>query len=225
GLDNSLGELGARILERTGGNPFFTEEVVQALAASGSLVGEHGAYRLTAPIEALALPVTVQALLASRIDRLGERAKHLLEAAAVIGKQFDEPLLREVSGVVDDRDLDAALSMLQEQDFLRLVTLAPHPEYAFKHPLMGDVAYHSQLGDRAVLNRSQGPHGYALPGHQNRRRRAGALQEGVRCDRDLQAGATAASRLHRDSSAAEVMGFESAQVCVGVGPARMRAER
>jgi len=148
GLDNSLGELGARILERTGGNPFFTEEVVQALAASGSLVGEHGAYRLTAPIEALALPVTVQALLASRIDRLGERAKHLLEAAAVIGKQFDEPLLREVSGVVDDRDLDAALSMLQEQDFLRLVTLAPHPEYAFKHPLMGDVAYHSQLGER-----------------------------------------------------------------------------
>src|SRR5204863_453309 len=94
---------------------------VEALAASGSLVGEHGAYRLTAPIEALALPVTVQALLASRIDRLGERAKHLLEAAAVIGKQFDEPLLREVSGVVDDRDLDAALSMLQEQDFLRLV--------------------------------------------------------------------------------------------------------
>src|SRR5437867_1162491 len=148
GSDSSLGELGARILERTGGNPFFTEEVVPALAASGSLVGEHGAYRLTAPIEALALPVTVQALLASRIDRLGERATHLLEAAAVIGKQFDEPLLREVSGVVDDRDLDAALSMLQEQDFLRLVTLAPHPEYAFKHPLMGDVAYHSQLGER-----------------------------------------------------------------------------
>jgi len=148
GLDGSLGELSARILEHTGGNPFFTEEVVQTLAASGSLVGEHGAYRLTAPIDALALPVTVQALLASRIDRLGERAKHLLQAAAVIGKQFDAPLLREVSGVVDDRDLDEALTMLQERDFLRLVTLSPHAEYAFKHPLLGDVAYHSQLGER-----------------------------------------------------------------------------
>jgi len=148
GSDGSLGELCARILERTGGNPFFTEEVVQALAGAGSLVGERGAYRLTAPIEALALPATVQALLASRIDRLGERAKHLLQAAAVIGKQFDEPLLREVSGVVDDRDLDAALAVLQEEEFLRLVTLSPHPEYAFKHPLMGDVAYRSQLAER-----------------------------------------------------------------------------
>ena len=148
GSDSSLGELSARILERTGGNPFFTEEVVQALAASGSLIGERGAYRLTAPIDALALPATVQALLAARIDRLGEPAKHLLEAAAVIGKQFDEPLLREVSGLVDTHDLDAALGTLQEEEFVRLVTFAPLPEYAFKHPLMRDVAYRAQLGER-----------------------------------------------------------------------------
>ncbi|PYN42530.1 MAG: hypothetical protein DMD95_16525 [Candidatus Rokuibacteriota bacterium] len=148
GSDSSLGELSARILERTGGNPFFTEEVVQALAASGSLVGARGAYRLTAPIDALALPATVQALLAARIDRLGEPAKRLLQSAAVIGKQFDEALLREVSGLVDEHDLDAALRALQEEEFLRLVTLSPQPEYTFKHPLMGDVAYRSQLGER-----------------------------------------------------------------------------
>src|SRR5213594_2748624 len=148
GSDSSLGELSARILERTGGNPFFTEEVVQALAASGSLVGARGAYRLTAPIDALALPATVQALLAARIDRLGEPVKHLLQSAAVIGKQFDEALLREVCGLVDEHDLDAALRALQEEDFLRLVTLSPQPEYAFKHPLMSDVAYRSQLGER-----------------------------------------------------------------------------
>jgi len=148
GSDSSLGELSARILERTGGNPFFTEEVVQALAASGSLVGARGAYRLTAPIDALALPATVQALLAARIDRLGEPAKRLLQSAAVIGKQFDEALLREVCGLVDEHDLDAALRALQEEEFLRLVTLSPQPEYTFKHPLMGDVAYRSQLGER-----------------------------------------------------------------------------
>ena len=148
GVDASLGELCAYILERTGGNPLFTEEVVQALAEAGSLVGTRGAYRLTARIEALALPVTVQALLASRIDRLGERAKHLLQAASVIGKQFDEPLLREIGGVVDDRDFDTALAVLQEQEFLRLVAPSPNPEYAFRHPLMADVAYRSQLGER-----------------------------------------------------------------------------
>jgi class 3 adenylate cyclase len=148
GLDGSLGELAERVRERTAGNPFFTEEVVQALAASGSLSGERGAYRLTAPIDTLALPETVQALLAARIDRLGEPAKHLLQAAAVIGKQFDEPLLREVSGLVDEHDLGAALGTLQEEELVRLVTPSPRPEYAFKHPLMHDVAYRSQLGER-----------------------------------------------------------------------------
>jgi adenylate cyclase len=148
GSDGSLGPLADRIRERTGGNPFFTEEVVQALAASGSLVGERGAYRLTGPIDTLALPATVQALLTARMDRLGEQAKGLLQAAAVIGKQFDEPLLREVSGLVDDHDLGAALASLHEAEFLRLVTPSPSPEYAFKHPLMHDVAYRSQLGER-----------------------------------------------------------------------------
>ena len=131
GSDGSLDEVSDLIRERTGGNPFFTEEVVHALAASGSLIGERGAYRLTAPVDTLALPETVQSLLAARIDRLGEQAKHLLQAAAVIGKQFDEPLLGEVSGL-DGRDLGAALGALQDGEFVRLVAASPRPEYAFE---------------------------------------------------------------------------------------------
>jgi adenylate cyclase len=148
GSHGALRELAASILERTGGNPFFTEEVVHALAGAGNLVGERGAYRLATPVEALAIPATVQALLASRIDRLGEVAKQVLQAAAVIGKQFDEPLLREASGIAGPRELDAALADLEDLDFVRLVGFLPHPEYAFKHPLMADVAYRSQLGER-----------------------------------------------------------------------------
>ena len=147
GSDGSLDEVSDLIRERTAGNPFFTEEVVHALAASGSLIGERGAYRLTAPVDTLALPETVQSLLAARIDRLGEQAKHLLQAAAVIGKQFDEPLLGAVSGL-DGRDLGAALGALQDGEFMRLVAASPRPEYAFKHPLMRDVAYRSQLAER-----------------------------------------------------------------------------
>ena len=148
GSDGSLGELSARILERTGGNPFFTEEVVTALAASGSLLGKRGGYRLTTSTETLALPATVQALLAARIDRLGEKTKDLLQIASVIGKQFDEPLLREVSGLGDGPDLEAALGALQDAELFSLVTLSPRPEYAFKHPLVCEVAYVSQLGER-----------------------------------------------------------------------------
>ena len=148
GADASLDELAARVLDRTGGSPFFTEEVVTALAAAGNLAGERGAYRLATPIEALALPATVQALLAARIDRLDERAKELLQVASVIGKQFDEPLLREVSGFGDGQDLDAALGVLQDSELLSLVKLSPEPEYSFKHPLVCEVAYLSQLTER-----------------------------------------------------------------------------
>src|SRR5262249_12111409 len=61
--------------------------------------------------------------------------------------EFDEPLLGEVSGL-DERDLGTALAALQDAELLRLVMAIPRPEYAFKHPLMRDVAYWSQLGER-----------------------------------------------------------------------------
>jgi adenylate cyclase len=147
GPDPSTDDLADRIRERTGGNPFFIEEIVQALATLGSLAGQRGAYRLTAPLDALALPMTVRSLLAARVDRLGERAKQVLQAAAVIGKQFDEPLLEAVSGLAA-ADLAAAIGALQDAEFIRLVSPVPHPQYAFKHPLTRDVAYESQLGER-----------------------------------------------------------------------------
>jgi hypothetical protein len=64
GADPSVQGLGDRIRERTGGNPFFIEEVVQALAEDGSLVGAKGAYRLARLAAELRLPPTVQAVLA-----------------------------------------------------------------------------------------------------------------------------------------------------------------
>ncbi|TMA62192.1 MAG: zinc-ribbon domain-containing protein [Deltaproteobacteria bacterium] len=147
GADDSLGDLSDLVRERTGGNPFFIEEVVQALAAAGSLAGQRGAYRLAEPLESVAIPATVQSLLAARVDRLGEQAKHVLQAAAVIGKQFDEPLLKAVVGL-DDHHLATALGGLQEAEFIHEVMPYPVPHYAFKHPLTREVAYQSQLAER-----------------------------------------------------------------------------
>ena len=78
GDDPSLDGIGELIAERTGGNPFFIEEVVQSLVDGGSLVGRRGAYRLAASIDRLEIPPTVQAVLAARIDRLDERDKSVL---------------------------------------------------------------------------------------------------------------------------------------------------
>src|SRR5207247_11208870 len=85
------------VRERTGGNPFFVEEVVQALADGGVLSGERGAYRVERPVETIALPATVQALLAARIDRLSDREKGVLQTAAVIGQELTEPVLGRVA--------------------------------------------------------------------------------------------------------------------------------
>src|SRR5581483_9208825 len=89
GGDPSLDGLAELIHERTGGNPFFIEEVVRELAEAGNLAGERGAYRLAEPMGNAKVPATVQAILAARIDRL-EAAKALLQAAAVIGKEVPE---------------------------------------------------------------------------------------------------------------------------------------
>jgi adenylate cyclase len=147
GSDPSLEGLPQRIRERTGGNPFFIEEVVQSLVEAGSLAGERGSYRLEHPTEDVAVPANVQAVLAARIDRLDDRKKGVLQTAAVIGKEFSEPVLSEVSGL-DAGDLQEALGSLVAGEFVYERELYPETLYAFKHPLTQEVAYGSQLADR-----------------------------------------------------------------------------
>jgi class 3 adenylate cyclase/tetratricopeptide (TPR) repeat protein len=157
GDDTTVLGLRDLICERTGGNPFFVEEVVQSLAESGSVVGGRGAYRLATSVEKIAIPSTVQAVLAARIDRLPEREKQVLQTAAVaaaMGKRFLESLLGRVVRL-PGADLAAALSRLQSDEFLYEEGLYPDLEYAFKHPLTQEVAYDAQLsGRRAEVHAS-----------------------------------------------------------------------
>src|SRR5262249_28488345 len=128
GADRSLAGLAATIRDRTGGNPFFVEETVQTLVEDGSLVGTRGNYRLTRPVANLALPATVQSVLAARIDRLGEREKEVLQTAAVIGRAVPEAILRQVSRVTGN-ELGVCLRGLMAADFLYETALYPEAEY------------------------------------------------------------------------------------------------
>jgi class 3 adenylate cyclase/tetratricopeptide (TPR) repeat protein len=147
GTDPSLSKLPELIQERTGGNPFFIEEIVQSLIETGVVAGARGAYRLVTPTAEVGLPATVQSVLAARIDRLPEREKRLLQTASVIGKKFSEPILTRVAEL-GDGDLPGALHALTSAEFLYQEALYPEAEYAFKHPLTQEVAYHSQLAER-----------------------------------------------------------------------------
>jgi len=153
GTHASVAALPALIQERTGGNPFFIEEIVQSLVERGVLSGAKGAYRLVTPVDALEIPATVQSVLAARVDRLGEREKRLLQTASVIGKEFSGPLLRAVvptSGrnALGDADMAEGLAALSRAEFVFETALYPEVEYAFKHPLTQEVALRSQLAAR-----------------------------------------------------------------------------
>src|SRR5262244_1040949 len=167
GEDPTVAALPAIIHARTNGNPFFMEEVVQSLVEGGQLAGERGAYRLATPVEALQVPASVQAVLSSRIDRLPEREKEVLQTAAVIGKTFDEKLLSRVMAsvtAVEETELAPALSTLAVAEFLYEAALYPQLEYSFKHPLTQEVAQRSQLRERRVRVHAAVAHALAEAG-------------------------------------------------------------
>ncbi len=124
GEDPEVAQLSGRIRARATGNPFFVEEAVQSLIEAGSLAGVRGAYRLTQPVDDLAIPATVQAVLTARIDRLPEREKEVLQTAAVIGKEFAEELLARVIGFPQE-ELDEALRALEAIEFIHTTRIPP----------------------------------------------------------------------------------------------------
>ncbi len=147
GDDPTLQGLSHLLIERTEGNPFFIEESARTLIESGVLHGRRGDYKLSAPLTDIALPVTVQSVLAARIDRLAPEDKRLLQSASVIGKDFSLTLLDEIAGAEADT-IQRGLANLQAAEFIYETRLFPDPEYTFKHALTHDVAYVGMLAER-----------------------------------------------------------------------------
>ena len=88
----------------------------------------------------------MQAVLAARIDRLAEREKQVLQTAAVIGREFSEPIL--AAWWSSPRRTWPPRSRAHGAEFLYEEALYPQAEYTFKHPLTQEVAYNSLLNER-----------------------------------------------------------------------------
>jgi class 3 adenylate cyclase/tetratricopeptide (TPR) repeat protein len=136
------------VIDRTEGNPFFMEEIKEALFNQGVLT-RNGGVKLAKPINEIHLPPTVQGVLASRIDRLARGQKELLQTLAVIGREFPLSLIRKVASGADD-DLERMLSELQLAEFIYEQPAVSDVEYIFKHALTLEVAYGSMLSGRRV---------------------------------------------------------------------------
>lgn len=147
GNDASLALLTRNIIERAQGNPFFIEELINALVERGDFEGEKGAYRLKGGIDAIPLPTTVQAVVAARIDRLEEDAKQVLEVASVIGREISISILERVCRF-DPSELSQAVQHLRRSELLYDVPPFEQRLLAFRHPLIQEVAYRSLLHAR-----------------------------------------------------------------------------
>ena len=123
---------GQQLLAKAGGNPFFLEELARAATEQEPAAS------------ARAVPNTVHAVLAERIDRLASAEKRLLQTAAVVGMEAPASLLQMVADLTEDA-FDAHLRQLQASEFLYETRQLPESAYAFKHALTHDVAYASLL--------------------------------------------------------------------------------
>jgi class 3 adenylate cyclase len=129
-------ELQQAILERAGGNPLYAEEFVRLLA-------DRAAETARPPASEPALPESVQALIAARLDTLSPERKSLLQDAAVLGKVFWTGALAEI-GNREASEVEQALHELGRKELVRPArtsSMEGESEHSFLHLLMRDVAY------------------------------------------------------------------------------------
>jgi class 3 adenylate cyclase/tetratricopeptide (TPR) repeat protein len=147
-LDNLLGtakhleDLKAHILRHTGQIPLFIEEVTRQLINRGILNAD--AVGSVADWDALEIPPTVQGVIASRIDRMPNEDKAILQLASVVGPRISHRLLATVTGM-PPAQLQSRLWSLEILDFLVEPRSITDPEHEFSHDLIREVAYDSIL--------------------------------------------------------------------------------
>ena len=126
-------EVGELVLGRAGGNPFYVEELTQSLLENGSIHVKNDRYVLSCDPSQIRTPDTIQAIIASRIDRIEEDMKRIIQMASVIGREFAFRVLQSIMGVKEE--LKRNLLGLQGLEFISEKRLFPELEYIFKHAL------------------------------------------------------------------------------------------
>jgi tetratricopeptide (TPR) repeat protein len=163
-------DLGLRVYKRTGGNPFFLEEIAHSLIEAGTVRVEEGRARLVGSLEALHIPATVQAVIRARLDRLDLEVRQVLRVASVVGRDFTQEILVRVLNAPEQ--VTRGLETLTAAGIIRQTAVLPEPSYTFRHALSHETAYagllehqradfHARVG-KAIEESSVGPLGDRL---------------------------------------------------------------
>ncbi|GMQ28369.1 adenylate/guanylate cyclase domain-containing protein [Algoriphagus confluentis] len=131
------------ILSKSEGNPFFLEELLRSLIETKMVILEANKIRVSEHIKDLQVPDTLQGVIAARIDRLPSSSKQTLQNASVIGRIFQDIVLKHIA-IQEARklDIDQSLNELERKTLIRNRDSA---EYIFKHAITHDVTYQSLL--------------------------------------------------------------------------------
>ncbi|MEJ2758385.1 MAG: adenylate/guanylate cyclase domain-containing protein, partial [Anaerolineales bacterium] len=133
------------VLEKSDGNPFFMEEVIQELLEEKIIVQdtEHHQWKTSSLVEDFSIPENLNSMITARIDRLDEAAKHVLQMASVVGRSFYHQVLEIINDVSDN--LDQELIKLQRMGLIIEKGREPDPEYMFRQALTQEAAYNTIL--------------------------------------------------------------------------------
>ncbi len=136
-------ELHEEILARAEGVPLYAVETVRMLLDRGLLERSGETYKPTGPIEELAVPETLHALLAARLDGLTAEERALVHDASVLGKTFTKQGVAALGGK-DEAEIEPILFGLVRKEVLSLQADARSPEhgqFGFLQDLLKRVAY------------------------------------------------------------------------------------
>ena len=131
------------IIEKAGGNPFFIEEMLRSLIERGILVREGSTWKVTELLHNIQVPDTLQGLLLSRLDRLPDQTRQIVQKAAVVGRVFLFRVLQEIAR--EDEALESQIALIENAELVREHSRLPEIEYVFKHALTQEVAYKTLL--------------------------------------------------------------------------------
>ncbi len=140
----------AAIAGSAAGNPLFVEELLSMLIDRGLLRRENGRWETTSRLDQVAVPPTVQALLAARLAQLDDSERRVIEGAAVVGEVFDWSAVSELVAADLRPALGGQLMSLVRKELIRSAPsdLAGDDAFRFRHILVRDAAYESMPKER-----------------------------------------------------------------------------